>query len=46
MEGSAVPGNPDDALLLDLTARIVSAHMGHNPVSVDTLPPLIVGVLQ
>ena len=41
-----MPDNPDDALLLDLTAQIVSAHMGHNPVSVDALPPLIVGVLR
>jgi predicted transcriptional regulator len=45
MEASALPDNLNDPLLLDLTVQTVSAHVGHNSVSVDALPPLIVSVL-
>ena len=37
---------PDDSVLLDLTAQIVSAHISHNPVPADGLPPLITSVLK
>lgn len=35
------PDSPSPARLLDLTARIVSAHAGHNPVAPGQLPELI-----
>ena len=37
---------PEATLLLDLTAQIVSAHVAHNAVPVDALPPLISSVLK
>ncbi len=36
--------SPSPARLLDLTARIVSAHAGHNPITAERLPELIRGV--
>ncbi len=33
--------SPEDTTVLALTARVVAAHVGHNPVTADALPGLI-----
>src|SRR5215469_11174642 len=35
-----------ESALLDLAAQIVSAHVSHNAISADALPPLIASVLK
>ncbi len=44
MENQPIPTKPDDSVLIELTADLVSAYVGNNPVSLNDLPNLIADV--